>query len=64
MKQIGQGTWKLGKRSKLDIKIQNFEKFQNLSEDFEKASLKTHSLVKKNEANRSRNMEVWEKVKI
>ena len=47
MKQISRGTWKLGKRSKLDIKIQNFEKFQNLSEDFEKVSLKTHSLVKK-----------------
>ena len=27
MKQIGQGTWKLRKRSKLEIKIQNFEKF-------------------------------------
>ena len=39
--------WKLGKRSKMDIKIQNFEKFLNLNSDLKRKIFETPSLPKK-----------------
>ena len=46
MKQIGQGTWKLRKRSKLENKIQNFGKFWVLSSIMNRVTLKTPSWMK------------------
>ena len=46
-KQIGQKMGNLGKRSKVDIKIHNFENFYILSAESDRASLITPSLPKK-----------------
>ena len=46
MKKIQPELWKLGKRSKVDINIQNFEKFWNLSSDLDSPTFETPSLPK------------------
>ena len=38
--------WKLGKLSKLAIKIQNFENFQNFIEEMDLTTFKTPGLMK------------------
>ena len=46
MKKIRQQLWKLGKWSKLDIKIQNFENLQNFIEEMDLTTFNTPSLTK------------------